>query len=140
MAKLEISVNIKVPFHDVDSMNVVWHGHYVKYFEIARSALLQLFDYDYPQMKESGYFWPIVECHLKYVRPAVYNQKLCIATSLLEYESRIKVGYEIFDIVTGERLTKGYTTQVAIDIETRELQFVSPPIVFSNLEKVCKEI
>jgi acyl-CoA thioester hydrolase len=137
MPELTASIDVEVPFHDVDAMNVAWHGHYVKYFEIARCALLRRFDYDYPQMQASGYLWPIVECHLKYIRPALYGQTLRVQATLLEYENRIKIGYRISDIETGERLTKGYTTQVAVDATTRELQFVSPPIVFANIEKAC---
>jgi acyl-CoA thioester hydrolase len=137
MAKLTTSIEVEVPFHDVDAMNVAWHGHYVKYFEIARCALLRLFDYDYPEMKASGYLWPVVECHLKYVRPALYNQQLRVEATLLEYENRIKVGYEIFDVKSGERLTKGHTVQVAIDAVSHELQYVSPAIVFTNLGRVC---
>lgn len=137
MAKLMTSIHVEVPFHDVDAMNVAWHGHYVKYFEIARCALLRMFDYDYPEMKTSGYLWPVVECHLKYVRPVIYNQQLRVEASLLEYENRIKIGYKIFDVQSGEILTKGHTVQVAIDAVTHELQYVSPPIVFENLERVC---
>jgi acyl-CoA thioester hydrolase len=135
--RLSATVEVEVPFHDVDAMTVAWHGHYVKYFELARCALLRRFDYDYPQMLASGYLWPIVECYLKYVRPAVYGQQLRIEASLLEYENRIKIGYLVCDSASGERLTKGYTTQVAVDATTRELQFVSPPIVFANLERAC---
>jgi len=137
MFKLSAAINVEVPFHDVDAMNVVWHGHYAKYFELARCALLRRFDYDYPQMLASGYLWPIVDCRLKYVRPVVYGQQLRVEATLLEYENRIKIGYEIRDAATGERLTKGSTIQVAINAATRELQFVSPPIILSNLERAC---
>ena len=136
MPELTATIDVEVPFHDVDSMQVAWHGHYVKYFELARCALLRRFDYDYPQMQTSGYLWPIVECHLKYVRPALYGQKLSVQASLLEYENRIKSAYQIRDIESGERMTKGHTIQVAVDAATRELQFVSPPVVFRKLEKV----
>jgi acyl-CoA thioester hydrolase len=137
MLKLSASVEVEVPFHDVDAMNVAWHGHYVKYFELARCALLRRFDYDYPQMQASGYLWPIVDCHLKYVRPALYGQRLRIEATLLEYENRLRIGYVIRDAQSGERLTKGSTIQVAVDAVTRELQFVSPPIVFAKLEHAC---
>lgn len=126
MRKLSASVEIDVPFHDVDAMEVVWHGHYVKYFEIARCALLRRIDYDYPQMQASGYLWPVVDCHLKYVRPALYGQRLVVEAELLEHENRLKVGYEIRDLATQERLTRGSTVQVAVDAASRELQFVSP--------------
>ena len=39
--KVEASVRLKVPFHDVDTMQVVWHGHYLKYFEQARQVLAE---------------------------------------------------------------------------------------------------
>jgi len=54
---------------------------------------------------------------------------------LLEYENRLKMGYEIVDVASGERLTKGYTIQVAIHAATQELQFVSPPVVIEKLER-----
>lgn len=134
---LSASIDVEIPFHDVDTMDVAWHGHYVKYFELARCALLRRFDYDYPQMKASGYLWPVVECHLKYVRPALYGQRVQVEASLAEYENRIKIRYEIRDAASGTTLTKGHTVQLAVDAATRELQFVSPPIVFANLERAC---
>lgn len=135
MNKLSARVDIDVPFHDVDAMNFAWHGRYLKYFELARCRLLRLFDYDYPQMLESGYLWPIVECHIKYVRSAAYGQNLCVEATLLEYENRIKIAYLVRDAETGERMTKGYTVQVAVDASSRELQFVSPDIVLKNVAK-----
>jgi acyl-CoA thioester hydrolase len=137
MFELVASVELEVPFHDVDAMNVVWHGHYLKYLEIARCALLRRFDYDYPQMQASGYLWPIVDCHLKYVRPARYGQRLRVTARLLEYHNRLRIGYEIHDRDSGERLTKGSTIQVAVDATTGELQFVSPAIVLARLEQAC---
>jgi acyl-CoA thioester hydrolase len=137
MYKLSATIDVEVPFHDIDAMNVAWHGHYLKYFELARCALLRKFNYDYPQMQASGYLWPIVECNLKYVRPATYSQLLRVEAILLEYENRIRIGYEIRNINNGDRLTKGFTVQVAVNAITGELQFVSPPIVFANLEQAC---
>jgi acyl-CoA thioester hydrolase len=135
---LSASGLVEVPFHDVDAMNVCWHGNYLKYFEIGRAALLRAFDYDYLQMRDSGYLWPIVEAHLKYVRPALYGQQLEVRAQLLEYQNRLKIGYEIVDCASGARLTKGYTIQVAVDATTQELQFVSPPVVFEKLERAWK--
>lgn len=137
MFKLAATVDVEVPFHDVDAVNIAWHGHYMKYFEIARCALLRRFDYDYPQMQASGYLWPIVECYVKYVRPARYSQRLRVEATLLEYENRIKIGYLIRDIASGEKVTKGYTVMVAVNAVTGELQFVSPGIVITNLERAC---
>ena len=130
---LSAEVEIEVPFFDVDPMHVVWHGHYVKYFEQARCALLRRLDYDYPAMQASGYLWPVVELHLKYVSAARYGQRLRAAATLLEYENHLKLGYLLTDIASGQRLTKGHSVQVAVHAATAELQFVSPAVL---LEKV----
>ena len=50
----------EIQFFDVDSMNIMWHGHYVKYLEMARCAFLDEIHYTYDVMKEKGYGWPIV--------------------------------------------------------------------------------
>lgn len=135
-APLSAEVELEVPFHDVDSMAVAWHGHYVKYFEIARCALLRRFDYDYPQMYASGYLWPVVELHLKYVRPASYGHRIKVRATLVEYENRLKIAYLIEDAGTGEALTKGHSIQVAVEAKSGELQFVSPDILRRNVEQL----
>lgn len=72
---MQAEVVIEVPFHDVDTMNVVWHGHYLKYFEIARCKLLDQFHYNYNQMLASGYAWPVIESHVRYAQGIQFEQK-----------------------------------------------------------------
>lgn len=129
--ELSEEVVIEVPFHDVDSMWVVWHGHYVKYLEIARTAMMRKIGLDYPQLQASGYLWPIVECHLKYIRPLRYGQKLRVKATLVEWETRVKISYLLTDDATGERLNRAWTTQVAVKAETGELEFNIPPHLFA---------
>jgi acyl-CoA thioester hydrolase len=127
------SVEIEVPFHDVDSMNIVWHGNYTKYLEIARCKLLESFGYCYKAMAESGYAWPIVDMRLKYVNPARFGQRIRVTATLKEWEYRLKINYEVADAETGEKLTKGYTTQVAVDMNSGEMCYESPPILAARL-------
>ncbi|MCU4488077.1 acyl-CoA thioesterase [Acinetobacter ursingii] len=130
---MQAEVVIEVPFHDVDIMNVVWHGHYLKYFEIARCKLLDQFHYNYMQMQASSYAWPVIESHVRYVQGIQFEQKIRIRAILKEWENRLKIDYVIFDEATGKRLTKGYTTQVAVEIQTREMCFQSPQVLFDCL-------
>ncbi len=128
---LSATVVQRVPFHDVDMMKVAWHGHYIKYFEIARCALLDQLQYNYMEMKDSGYMWPIVDLKVKYVRPAKFGQYLEVTCTLTEYENRLVLDYLIRDQSTGTRLTKGRTVQVAVEItdgQAGEMQLVSPPV------------
>jgi len=129
-----VEVALEVPFHDVDVLQVAWHGHYVKYFELARTALLRQIGYDYPEMKASGYVWPVTKCYLKYVRSAHYAQQLIVRAELVEFENRLKIHYTLRDAVSAEKLTTGYTVQVALDIaDNMALQFVTPPILWEKL-------
>ncbi|WP_343595585.1 thioesterase family protein [Acinetobacter sp.] len=126
-------VTIEIPFHDVDSMYVVWHGHYLKYFEIARCKLLDQFHYNYMEMQASGYVWPVIESHVRYVHGIQFQQKIRVRAILKEWENRLKIDYLVFDAETGKRLTKGYTMQVAVNLQTRELCLQSPQILFDCL-------
>jgi acyl-CoA thioester hydrolase len=135
MRELAAEIEVEVAFHDVDPMGVAWHGHYLKYFENARCALLRRFDYDYPSMRDSGYLWPIVSCSLKYVRPAKYGQKLVVRATLKEWENRLRIDYLIRDAASGAKLTRGSSIQVAVDMASGELQFVSPAILLEKLER-----
>jgi acyl-CoA thioester hydrolase len=125
---LSAEVVIEVPFHDVDAMGVVWHGHYLKYFEIARTAMLRKIGLDVPQLRDSGFGWFVAECHIKYIAPLAYGSRICVKATLLEYEFRVKVGYLITDQETGRRLNKAWTTHLAVDIETGNLALDLPPI------------
>ena len=124
---------IEIPFHDVDSAEVAWHGHYVKYFEIARCKLLDKFDYNYPQMTASGYFWPIIDIHLRYAYPARFMQLIRVKASIVEWEYRLKIKYLITDVKTGQRLTKGHSIQVAVDLKNEEMLLASPDILRHKL-------
>ncbi|KAF1026289.1 MAG: hypothetical protein GAK37_02705 [Pseudomonas sp.] len=132
---LHCDTEILVPFFDIDTMHVVWHGHYVKYLEIARCALLDKLDHNYTQMLESGYAWPVIDLQVRYVRGATFGQKLNVRASLVEWENRLKVNYLITDAVTGERLTRASTVQVAVEIASREMQLASPQVFVDAVER-----
>lgn len=129
----QAEVTLEIPFHDVDMMGVVWHGHYAKYFEIARSRLLARFDYDYRQMRDSGYAWPVIDMHVRYAQPLRFEQRVTVSARIVEYESRLRIVYEIRDADSGRRLTRGQTVQVALDMSDGEMCFASPPVLLEKL-------
>lgn len=129
-----IDTIIEVPFHDVDLMGVSWHGHYIKYFEIARCELLDAIDYNYMQMQDSGYAWPVIDLRVRYAKPARFQQKIRVSATIVEWEHRLKINYLIRDLESGERLTKGYTVQVAVDINNGEMLYASPQMFIDKIE------
>ena len=123
----------QVQFFDLDPMEVVWHGRYVNYLEIVRGVLLDRIDYNYAQMRASGYTWPVIDLHLRYAASATYGQTLKLRAEIIEWENRLKIAYLIADAATGRRLARATTTQVAVEIASREMCFVSPPVLFEKL-------
>ena len=132
---LQAEIEILVPFFDVDMMEVVWHGHYAKYFEVARCALLERIGHNYQQMRDAGYAWPIIDVQLRYMRGARFNQRIVVRADLVEWENRLKINYLIRDAETGERMTRGSTVQVAVEIASREMLLASPRVFVDAVER-----
>ena len=128
-------VTLEIPFHDVDSMGIVWHGHYLKYFEIARTALMRRAGMDLADMHASGCVWPVVTCEVKYLRPLRYGQKIRVEALLEDYDCRLKISYAIHDLDSGERLTRGSTLQLPIDAATGEAQYETPAGLIAAIER-----
>ena len=132
---LHVDTEVTVPFFDVDSINVVWHGHYVKYLEIARCALLDKLGHNYAAMRDSGYVWPIVDLQVRYVQGARFGQHLRVRADLAEWQNRLKIHYLISDAHTGERLTRASTVQVAVSLADGCMQLVSPQVMIDAIER-----
>jgi len=134
--KLDLSAEVTVitSFQDADPMGVIYHGNYFRFFEEARRLLMGKINYNYRDMVDSGYAWPVIDSYVKYVQAIPYNHEIRITATLTEWENYIRVDYIIYDAQTGKRLTKGYTRQVAVDMKTEEMCFASPLLLKEKLE------
>lgn len=132
-ALIKAEAELEVQFQDCDPAQIVWHGHYFRYFEAARGALLRKIDYDYPAMRASNYVWPVIEAHVRFARPLRYAQRIRVQAGLVEWENRMKINYRVADAASGERVSTGYTVQCAVDAQTWEMQWVSPPALLERL-------
>ena len=117
---------IDVQFFDLDPMNVVWHGNYVKYLEQARCEMLAKIGYTYDDMKADGVAYPIAKINLKYIKPAQFMQKLRVVTTLVELEPSLNIKYEIFDANSGEKIFVAKSMQICVDIKTMESVYKAP--------------
>ncbi|MBS6603649.1 MAG: acyl-CoA thioesterase [Brachyspira sp.] len=124
--KFEAETFITVQFYDLDPMNVVWHGNYIKYLETARCDLLSKLGYDYDNMREDGIAYPVATMDLKFMKPCTFNQKLRIVSYVEEIEPCLIIKYTIFDAVSGEKLFKAKTMQICIDVRTKESLYSAP--------------
>lgn len=127
------TIPIDVQFYDLDPMNIVWHGNYARFFEIGRCALLTKIGYSYPDMAASGYAWPVIDMHIRYYRSLEYGSQAEITTGITEWENRLRLIYQITDLISGNKITRGHTVHVALDMQSKEMQWETPPILREKL-------
>ena len=111
-----VALHYEIPFFDVDAYRVVWHGNYPKYLEMSRCALLEAIGCPYHVMEEQGFFFPIVDLQMKYIKPLLFKQQIIIEATLVDWEHRLKIKYLIKDATTGEIYTKATTSQFAVSM------------------------
>ncbi|MBO7551949.1 MAG: acyl-CoA thioesterase [Fibrobacter sp.] len=131
---IEASIDTEVAFYEVDPMQIMWHGNYINFMERARCALLEKIGYTYVDMEKDGYGWPVVDVHVKYLKPLQFRQKVRVTARITEYEFGLRLTYTFVDIETGKVTTRAETTQMAINIKTRETNIVSPRELVEKIE------
>ena len=126
MDTLTASIEVEVHFYDVDSINMVWHGHYVKYLEQAREAFGRQYGMAYLDVYAAGYTTPIVDMHIRYKQIAHFEDKLRVEIRYVPCRSaKIIYDYTIFNQADGSVVAEAQTTQLFM---TREGAFeVSAP-------------
>lgn len=140
VVKNEISFETKIraEFFDVDSMNVVYHGNYVKFLEVARCNLLDKIGYGYNEMLATHFMFPITTLNVKYIRSLQFEEEAIVKTTLVEWENRIRIKYEIRSLKTGLVVTKAETTQMAVKMPEGETLFVCPKVFTEKVEAILR--
>lgn len=109
----------RVEFYDIDMMNVMWHGNYVKFFESARTELFESIKFNYLKMKDEGFALPIIKFNIKFIKPAFLGDELRVVALVKDCDSILKIDYYIYKFQ--ELITKGQSSQVAIDFRTNKV-------------------
>ena len=116
----------EVRFCEVDSMGIVWHGHYIKYFEDGREAFGREHDLGYMDVYARGFFIPIVNINCSYKRPILYNGPLMIEAKFVDTPAaKIIFEYKLYNKENGEVYATGTSEQVFLTRE-RELHLTLP--------------
>ena len=123
---LKFSHPIRVRFNEVDSLNIVWHGHYVKYFEEGREAFGRVFGLTYLDAKTHGYATPIVKTVLEHQSPLRYGEVATIETTYLNSRAaKLMFAYRITN-EKGDTVCTGETTQVFTNFNTSDMALNLP--------------
>jgi acyl-CoA thioester hydrolase len=125
------TARVRVRYADTDQMQIVWHGKYLEYFELARTELMRECGLPYAEMESVGVQLPLVEAHCRYHAPARYDDVLLVESSVSDYHSpRLRIDYRIATIDEPARtLVTGHTVHAFQDIASGRPGRPHPPFV-----------
>lgn len=107
-----------VKFSEVDSMGVVWHGHYIRFFEDGREAWGQKYGITYLDVANNDFVIPIVSMHCEHMNPLLYGDTAIIETTFIDTPAaKLFFDYKIYRKKDGALAATGTTTQVFLDKE-----------------------
>ena len=120
-------VKMKVAFHDLDPMQVVWHGNYLKYFDVARFRLFAAAGIDlYDYMMTQKYVFPVTRSAIKHIAPLrPFDDFICRAL-VTEAEYKIAMNFEIRLMADDKLCARGNSEQLAVRWPEMEMEFEIP--------------
>ncbi|MCX5837960.1 MAG: thioesterase family protein [Deltaproteobacteria bacterium] len=120
-------VTMKVPFFDLDPMQIVWHGNYLKYFDIARSELFDGLGVDLFEFHDrTRYIFPIIRTAVKHIHPLRRGDEFICRATVKDARSKIVVAFEIRLVADGTICARGTTEQAAVLAPEMEMVYTIP--------------
>ncbi len=134
--KLNHIAEIDVRFNEADPLGIVWHGHYIRYFEDGREAFGKKHQLTYLDFYRNGIVVPIVQVHCDFKRVLRYGHSIRVHTTYINSPAaKMIFEYKIFDTANDELVATGRSTQVFMTKETHELLLTVPPFMEAWKEK-----
>jgi len=132
-AFIEEDTTILVRFNEVDALCIVWHGHYLNYFEEGRRALGRRLGIDYPAFIERRIAIPVIHIEVNFLAPAKLSDSLVVTARLLKSDSaRLDFNYEVRRAADATLLATGSTSQVFTTL-AGQLILNWPPFMLEKL-------
>ena len=128
--KKELSnrLSILVRFNEADPLGIVWHGHYIRYFEDGREAFGNMHGLGYLEVYKLGFVIPVVSVQCDFKRSLRYGDKVIVETKYIPTEAaKLKFAYRLFNVASGQLVATGSSVQVFLDKENSILQLANPP-------------
>lgn len=129
MAK-ELSCKREIPirFNEADPLGIVWHGHYIRYFEDGREAFGETHGLKYLDVYQQGFVIPVVSVQCDYKKSLRYGDRVIVETKYIPCEAaKMKFSYRLFNVATGELVATGSSVQVFLSKDDSILQLANPP-------------
>lgn len=125
--KKSFEVKYRVPFFDLDPMQIVWHGNYLNYFEIARAQLLDNHGVNlYSYYESDNLIFPIIRTSTKHIYPLRHNDDIIVKAVLVDARVKLVVDFEIRKADDNKVCARGRTEQVTVKVPEMETIFKIP--------------
>lgn len=128
------STQVRVRYAETDQMGVVYHAHYITWFEVGRAEFIRELGLPYKEVEAKGILMPIVSISAKYLRPARYDDLLTIVTTIRELPGKLLTMFSEIRNESGELLVKGQV-ELAFYDKNAEKTVLAPPFFIDLLEK-----
>ncbi|HLT34036.1 MAG TPA: thioesterase family protein [Aquaticitalea sp.] len=126
MKELRSTHLLTVRFNEVDSLGIVWHGHYIAYMEEAREAFAKKHGISYLDIKKEGFDVPIVKTSTEHLLPLKYGDSMMVETIFKNTFAAKMIFEYVIRNTSDEVVCKGETVQVFVANETREMSLATP--------------
>lgn len=127
VAPLTNRTTMKVRFSEIDSMQIVWHGEYIRYFEDGRESFGENYGLDYMSIYQKGYMVPIVDLTCQFKQSLSFGEEAIIETRYIACEAaKIQFEYTIYRATDMNVVATGSTIQVFVNLN-KELELINPP-------------
>jgi acyl-CoA thioester hydrolase len=125
MTMLQQKTTFRVRFNETDPLGIVWHGHYITYFEDGREDFGRHHGISYLDLQREGFYTPIVKCVCDYKSPLRHGDEAVIESTFINQSAaKIVFKYKIMHS-SGRLIATGETVQVFTDTQG-ELQLTNP--------------
>jgi acyl-CoA thioester hydrolase len=119
---------VLVRFNEADPLGIVWHGHYIRYFEDGREAFGIMHDLGYLEVYKLGYVIPVVSVQCDFKRSLRYGDRVIVETKFVPTDAaKLKFTYRLFNAASGELVATGSSVQVFLSKDDSVLQLSNPP-------------
>lgn len=124
---LQTETEVLVRFNEADPLGIVWHGHYIRYFEDGREDFGKRYGIGYLDFYENGFVIPIVNVDCSFKKSLRYGDTVIVETEFIPCDAaKIKFSYRLFNKNTKELVATGNSVQVFLDRLHSVLQLQNP--------------
>jgi acyl-CoA thioester hydrolase len=118
---------VVVKFNEADPLGIVWHGHYIRYFEDGREAFGKRYGIAYLDFYHNGLAVPVVSVNCDYKKPLRYGDSVIVETTFINSAAaKLKFEYKMYESKSRNLVASGQSLQVFVNAKTFALELTMP--------------